>query len=71
MRFRLVFYDTNDENKYATESRHEYLGDRDAIWYLWFLLTRTLGKKHIEVFALDGTKQNPDIGLHGMSDYGL
>lgn len=71
MRFRLVFHDTNEENKYAANDRHEYLGDREAIWHLWFLLTRTLGKKHIEIFSLDGTKQQPEVGLHGMCDYNV
>lgn len=71
MRFRLVLYDTADENKYATESRHEFFGDLDAIWHLWFILTRTLGKKHVEVFSLDGTKQRPDLGSTGMGDYNI
>lgn len=54
-----------------TESRYEYLGDRDAIWHLWFMLARTLDKKHVEVFALDGSKQSPEFGLSGMSDYNV
>ena len=71
MRFRLVFHNTNEENKYAADARHEYLGDRDAIWHLWYVLVRQIGKKHVEVFSLDGTKQRPEIGLHGMSDYNV
>ena len=72
MRFRLVFYDTTDQNKYASDRRHEYLGDRDAIWSLWFLLNNQLKKPHVEVFSLDGTRQHPELGcLEGMTDYNL
>jgi hypothetical protein len=73
MRFRLVVYNTTDDNKYKadTDGRHEFLGNREAIWFLWFTLTEKLGKKHVEVFSLDGTPQKPELGFHGMSDYNV
>lgn len=71
MRFRLTWYDTDDELKYSTEARYEYLGDRDAIFTLWFLLTNTLKKKHVEVFSLNGVKQHPELGFAGLTDYVL
>lgn len=71
MRFRLVFHDTPEDNKYAANNRHEYLGDREAIWHLWFMLTKTLNKKHAEVFSLDGRKLEPEKGLNGMVDYNI
>ncbi len=69
MRFRLVFHDTQDDNKYAANKVHEYLGDREAIWQLWYMLTKTLKMKHVEVFSLDGTKQEPEKGYPGLVDY--
>lgn len=69
MRFRLVFHDTQEDNKYAADRCHEYFGSREAIWNLWFMLAKTLKKKHVEVFALDGAKQEPEKGFHGLVDY--
>jgi hypothetical protein len=71
MRFRLVLHDTQSDNKYDATSRHEYLGDRDATWHLWYTLAKVLGKKHVEVFNLDGTKLDPEKGLHLMTDYNV
>ncbi len=71
MRFRLAYYDTTEENKFAAERRHEYVGNRDAIFNLWFMLTRTLGKKHVEVFNLAGEKQRPEDGVNGLCDYNI
>ena len=69
MRFRLVFYDTDAHDKYNTEHRFEYFGDRDSIWNLWYLLYITLNKRHVEVYSLDGRKMNPEDGYEGMTDY--
>lgn len=71
MRFRLVLYRTNDENKYYAYDRHEYLGDKDATWYLWYNLVKELGNKHVEVYSLDGIKQHPEKGIHGLMDYSV
>jgi hypothetical protein len=68
VRFRLVIYDTNYDNKYAADSRYEFLGSRDSIWFLWYQLTAVEGKKHVEVFNLAGSKQRPEDGINGMSD---
>ncbi len=73
MRFRLVMHDTDDENKYDAESdkRCEYLGKKEDIWSLWYLLTQVLKKKHVEVFHINGIKQHPEFGMSGMGDYQL
>ena len=71
MQFRLVIYRTKEENKYYADDRHEYLGDRDAIWYLWYAFTKELGYKHVEVYSLDGTKQHPEKGISGLTGYNL
>ena len=71
MRFRLVIHDTKDENKYTADRRHEFLGDRDAIWFLWFTFAKTMGKRHVEVFNLAGDKQRPEDGINGMSDFNV
>lgn len=71
MRFRLVVYKTQDGNKYAANERHEYLGDREAIWHLWFTFAKTLQFPHVEVYSLDGRKLDPEKGLNAMSDYSV
>lgn len=71
MRFRLVHYVTREQNKYQAENRHEYLGDGKAIWNLWYLLHREMKYPHVEVFSLDGTKLEPESGLHAMQDYNV
>lgn len=69
--FRLTFYDTTKDNKYEATDRHEYLGNKESVFKLWYLLTKVLGKKHVEIFSLDGQKQNPESGLLGLTDYNL
>ena len=72
MRFRLVWYDSNTDSKYDAAARFEYLGSCDAIWHLWFLLSKTLGKRHVEVFNLAGERQQPQRGVrNGMTDYSV
>lgn len=71
MRFRLVFYDTDEPNKYEADARFEYFGDINAIWKLWFTLTKHLNEKHVEVFNLEGQKCAPEKGLAGMIDYNV
>lgn len=71
MKFRLVCYETDSENKYDAYHRVEFLGDRDSVFWLWFTLTRKLGEKHVEVFSLDGRKLEPEKGINGMVDYNL
>lgn len=71
MRFRLVWYDTNHEDRFLSTARYEFLGDRESIWNLWFTLTKKLKCKHVEVFSLDGRQQNLDEGLNGMVDYNV
>lgn len=68
MRFRLVMHDTKKDNKYDAERRYEFLGNREAIWFLWFTL-KEQGAKHVEVFNLAGNKQSPQDGIHGLFDY--
>lgn len=69
MRFRLVLYDTDKDNKFEAEFRYEYFGNQQSIWNLWWLLTNSLHKKHVEVFNLAGTKCNPGRGE--MPDYNV
>lgn len=73
MRFRLVWYDTHYDDKFLCENEHrfEYFGSALAIHHLWFVLTR-MGNKHVEVYSLDGRRQEPEKGLRGgMIDYGV
>lgn len=69
MRFRLVWYITQDDNKYDSQDRYEFFGDRHSIYNLWFVLKRTLKNKHVDVFSLDGKQQEPENGFPGMIDY--
>lgn len=71
MRFRLVIYDTKSDNKFDAERRYEILGDRNAIWFMWFTLTREQKYKHVEVFHINGAKLQPEKGIAGMEDYSL
>jgi hypothetical protein len=70
MRFRLTWHDTKHEDKYAAEHRHEFLGNREAIFRLWYELDR-LGYKHLAVHSLDGTLQEPERGMGGLVDYNI
>jgi hypothetical protein len=65
--FSLVYYDTDDDNKFAADEAHEYIGTAGDIWYLWFLLTHTLQKRHVEVYNLRGTRLQPEKGINAMS----
>jgi len=73
MRFRLVIYDTQSDNKFDAVRRYEILGDRDAIWFIWFTLTQglmgTKKQKHVEVFHINGTRLHPEKGIANMEDY--
>lgn len=73
MKFRLVWYYTDSDNKYDSNDRFEIFGDRDSIWRMWYVLTRELTRnnKHVEVYSLDGTKQEPEKGICGMIGYNL
>lgn len=69
MLFRLALYDTKEDDKYLadTEDRYEFLGDLRSIWFLWHTFKVQQKKKHVEVFSLDGTKQQPEKGHDGMA----
>lgn len=69
MRFRLVIHDTDSENKYDSDSAYELFGDREAIMFLWIQFQK-MGKKHVEIFSLDGTRQYPEEGINGLCDSG-
>ncbi|MDO9179122.1 MAG: hypothetical protein Q7U16_12525 [Agitococcus sp.] len=71
MLFRLVHYETKSDDKFDAQNRYEYLADKDAIWTLWYTFTEQLKYKHVEVFSLDGTKQDPGNGSRGMVGYNL
>ena len=49
----------------------KFLGDRDAIWFLWYTFTKAGGKRHVEVFNIAGDKQRPEEGINGMPDYNV
>ena len=68
MRFHLVFYNTKSTDKHSAERRHEYLGNREAIWTLWHTLT-TAGNRHVEVFNLAGEKQCSENGAMALDDF--
>jgi len=69
MRFRLVIHDTDAFNRFDATRRYEYLGDREAIWFLWYTFTKIEGKRHVDVFDLAGQKQRPEEGIAGLTDY--
>lgn len=71
MRFRLAVYHTTSANKYNAEMRHEYFGDADSIWHLWFHFARQMNFQHVEVYSLDGQRIHPEKGLNAMTDYTL
>lgn len=71
MRFRLVHYETDKDNKYEADQRFEFFGNRNAIFNLWWLFTYTLKFKHVEVFNLAGMKCDPKKGIAGMEDYNV
>ena len=54
MRFKVVVYNTKSANKFDAEDTFEYLGDVDSAWFLWFVLTKKSGYRHVEVFNLAG-----------------
>lgn len=71
MQFRLVLYRTREDNKYQAEDKYEYLGNRDEIWYLWYVFAKEMKYPHVEVFALNGIKQKPEEGYNGVKYYSL
>lgn len=68
--FRLVLYDTDNENKFEAVGRYEYLGNRESIFNLWFYL-QMLEKKHVEIYNMNGVLQNPEKGLCGLMVHAL
>lgn len=64
--YRLTLWNTQDEDKWPAEV-YTYLGDRLAIWQLWYWFTNNLRRTHVEVYNLDGVKQKPEKGLQGLS----
>jgi hypothetical protein len=64
-----MWYKTKSENKFDANEKHEYLGDRESIWNLWYRLTKILNEKYVEVYSLDGRRQTPELGLQGLIDY--
>ena len=68
MRFRLVVYNTKSDNQYDAQDTFEYLGDAEAIWFLWFTLMNTAKHKHVEVFNLAGERLKPELGISAMLD---
>jgi hypothetical protein len=69
--FRLVWYDTDRDTKYAADHRHELLGDRDAIFAVWYVLVEKQGCKHVEVYSLDGRLMSAEKGLGGLVGYSV
>ena len=69
MRFRLVVYVTDEENKHLANEVHEYLGDRDAIFFLWWTFAKVQKKRYVEVFNLAGHRLNPENGLAALQDF--
>ena len=69
--FRVVWYKTKDSNKFHADDRHEYLTDREGAFTLWYYLNKELGYPHVEVYSLDGVKQEPTKGINGLSGYSV
>lgn len=67
--FRIVWYETQDENKYKAERRYELLGPPEAVFRLWFLLRETW--RHVEIYNLQGAPCDPARGLDGLVGYAL
>jgi len=66
MRFRLTWFDTDNEDKWTADNRYEYLGNAQSIFRLWFTLTHELHAKHIDVFMLDGSRCDLRKGIEHM-----
>lgn len=66
MEFRLLWHKTGSDDKYMAEHRFEYLGGRESIWNLWCFLCNQ-GQKHVEIYNLDGLKQQPHLGIGGLA----
>lgn len=66
--FRVVWFDTQDDNKWSTDTEHifECIADRNSAWKLWFTLSKKLEAKHVAVFNMDGVKCEPEKGLSEM-----
>lgn len=50
MKFRLVIYNTTQNEKYEadSENRFEIFGDKKSIWYMWHFLTDKNESKRIK-----------------------
>jgi hypothetical protein len=68
MRFRLIWYVTNSEDKLDADDKLEWLGNRKSIFRLYWIL-KDINKKHVEVYNLEGDKQIMNNGLNGLNDY--
>ena len=71
MQFRLVLYKTKEDNKYSAKDMYEYLSNRDEIYYLWYVFSKEMKYPHVEVYALNGIKQEPEDGINGLHYYSL
>ena len=71
MRFRLVVYMTDADNKFEASRAHEYLGDEQAIYHLWYTFSKICKHKHVEIYNLMGVRLDPEIGISCMVDYSV
>lgn len=71
MRFRLVFHDTIQPNKYAADSQdtYELIGDKLAVFVIYHYLVNVLKKKHVCIYNVIGQLQKPELGIQGLSDF--
>ena len=71
MKFRIVWYNTDSDDKfdYSEDNKFEFFGNAKAMLRLWFILTKKMNAKHVEVYNLEGDKCEPEKGIHGMFDY--
>lgn len=69
--FRLVWFDTNSDNRFDAERRYEFFGEKQSIWTLWFLLTNDKKAKHVRVYSLDGVLQKPEFGINGLVGHNI
>lgn len=72
MKYRLVHYDTQEDDKHAADDVHEYWCTEESdAWHLWWTLVRVAGQRHVEVYNMLGQRQNPEKGVHALRSHSV
>ena len=69
--FRLVWIRTQETDRYTDMSmgkiNFEYLGCRESIYALWSELKFKMNWPHVDIYNMDGIKQQPEKGINGLN----